>query len=323
MTDQWEAGDPPEVNLGPKTYPIQKPMYGVIVGRFQVPNLHNGHMELFNTVRNLHQRVIVFLGVNPGGANVDSPLDFDTRRRMIQGLFPEFSVHPLLDCSSDETWSQNLDMEISKLAQYGKVTLYGGRSSFVPHYKGKYTPVELKLNISNCSGTSVRNNITNFVRDDAAFRAGIIYAINNLYPRVITCVDVAILHHGEHGIQMLLGRKVGEDKWRFVGGHADPSSESFEADAKREAKEETGLYLDSVNYIGSRLVDDWRWRKVPDKIKTLFFAAWTMIPHFKAQDDINELKWFTWAEISSINFEMVSEHIPLMDMLIQYVEEFK
>lgn len=297
-------------------YPIQKPTYGIIVGRFQVHQLHEGHMELFKMVHSLHQRVIVFLGVNPGGANVDSPLDFESRRRMIQSKFPEFFVAPLLDCSSDETWSENLDQYLATLTPYGKVTLYGGRESFVPHYTGKHAPVELKLSVSHCSGTLIRNTLTNDIKDSADFRAGVIYAINNLYPRVITCVDVAILHSFEDGVKVLLGRKIGESGWRFIGGHADPKSSSFEHDAKREAFEETNLDINSLTYLGSRTVDDWRWRKVPDKIKTLFFVGWSNFEQFKANDDINELKWFKFND----EFAMVAEHLPLMRMLTDFDE---
>ena len=295
---------------------INKPSFGVIVGRFQVHELHDGHMELFRAVRGLHQRIIVFVGVNPGGASVHNPLDFDTRRRMIQAKFPEFSVAPLLDCSSDEAWSKNLDEEIGKFAQYGDVILYGGRDSFAPHYHGKFAPVELNLSIE-ASGTDIRNSLTNAVRESADFRAGVIYAINNLYPRVITCVDVAIMHRSKYGLQVALGRKTGEKLWRFVGGHAIPIG-SFEDDAKREAYEETGVDVNSLVYLGSRTVDDWRWRNSPDKIKTLFFVGWSNLSKIQANDDIAELDWFTLGLLDYESF--VNEHRPLFSMLMIYLE---
>jgi bifunctional NMN adenylyltransferase/nudix hydrolase len=117
-----------------------------------------------------------------------------------------------------------------------------------------------------------------------------------------------------------LGRKVGESNWRFIGGHADPRSESFEADAKREATEETNLDINSLKYLGSRVVDDWRWRKVPDKIKTLFFVGWTNFCHPNADDDMNELSWF---KFNGPFPPVVAEHVPLLDMLLDYYEEYK
>lgn len=294
-----------------------KPSYGVIVGRFQVPYLHEGHLELLKTVNSYHQHVIVFLGIAPGGANINNPLDYDTRRRMIQNKFPSFIVCPLVDCSSDETWSENLDKRISEIVLYGQVTLYGGRDSFVPHYKGKYKPVELELKVSHLSGTCIRNEISNKVLDCEEFRQGVIYSINHMYPRVITCVDVAILHNFLDGVKVLLGRKIGETNWRFIGGHADPSSSFFEDDAKREAYEETMLDINSIKYLGSILIDDWRWKYGPDKIKTLFFVAWSNYDKFEAKDDINELKWFSVTNLPYI----VPEHVVLLNALLTFLSK--
>lgn len=161
---------------------INKPSYGVIVGRFQVPYLHDGHLELFKAVQAYHQHVIVFLGVAPGGASVHNPLDYDTRRLMIQYSFPNFIVCPIADTSSDETWSTNLDTKISEIVIYGQVALYGGRTSFVPHYQGKHKPIELQLKDSHMSGSALRNEVTNRVRYSKDFREGVIYSINNMYP---------------------------------------------------------------------------------------------------------------------------------------------
>lgn len=58
---------------------------GIIVGRFQVPYLHKGHMDLINTVRRNHQKIIIFLGSRPGilGSR-NNPLDYPTREQMIK-----------------------------------------------------------------------------------------------------------------------------------------------------------------------------------------------------------------------------------------------
>src|SRR5271168_4896077 len=106
---------------------MNKPSYGVIVGRFQVNDLHDGHMELFREVRGRHNRVIVFIGIAPTDITRSNPLDFETRKRMIQSKFPEFTVLPILDVNSVEFWSQSLDKRISEVADFGDVTLYGGR----------------------------------------------------------------------------------------------------------------------------------------------------------------------------------------------------
>ncbi len=36
---------------------------GVIVGRFQVPNLHTSHMQLIEYVESRHMKMIVLLGI--------------------------------------------------------------------------------------------------------------------------------------------------------------------------------------------------------------------------------------------------------------------
>jgi bifunctional NMN adenylyltransferase/nudix hydrolase len=208
-----------------------KPSFGIIVGRFQVHELHDGHIELIQTVRGLHNRVIVFLGVAPAIGTRRNPLDFITRKKLIQASFPDVTVCPLPDMVTDEAWSRELDHRIAEIAPFGEITLYGGRDSFVPHYSGKYKPMELPLKIQK-SGEEVRAELGGTVMASPDFRAGVIYSTANQYPRVITTVDIAILSNSG---KLLLGRKKDEKGWRFIGGHADPKSDRFEQDAYRES----------------------------------------------------------------------------------------
>jgi bifunctional NMN adenylyltransferase/nudix hydrolase len=268
-----------------------KPSYGIIVGRFQVHNLHEGHLELFRQVSALHERVIVFIGVHPTGITRRNPLDFETRKKMIQAEYPDFMFFPLPDRGNDEAWSKDLDERIGEVVQYGTATLYGGRDSFTPYYHGKYKVHELILTPS-ISGTEVRASLTNRVMQSPDFRAGIIYAANNMYPRCVTTVDIAIVNRGVNGeIRVLLGRKDGEPAWRFIGGHAVPYK-TFEAQAKVETREESGLDLIRLTYIGSEVIDDWRWKKEVDGVVTLFFVGESMTLGGKADDDIKEICWF-------------------------------
>lgn len=130
------------------------------------------------------------------------------------------------------------------------------------------------------------------------------------YPTVFATVDVVI----ERNAMLLLGRKPNQQKFRFVGGFADPALDhSFEDAAKRETKEETELIVSKVRYLGSAKIDDPRYRDTEDCIIThLFFAEeWSGEP--LASDDIAELKWFDRAEISKETF--VTEHHVLWDLL--------
>jgi bifunctional NMN adenylyltransferase/nudix hydrolase len=136
--------------------------YGVIVGRFQVPDLHDGHMELFRQVAARHDGVVVFVGSHPAGLTKDHPLTFEVRKRMIEAKFPNFIVREIRDTKNDETWSRNLDAAISTAIDGpAEFTLYGGRYSFVPHYTtGKHKPVELTLSVESnkVSGTQLRQH---------------------------------------------------------------------------------------------------------------------------------------------------------------------
>ena len=288
---------------------ITKPSYGVLVARVQTPDLHEGHLWLFNEVKARHERVIIFLGVRPIGATYNNPLDFETRKAMIQAVYPTFNVLPLPDLPTDEAWSKLLDSRIRELADYGDVTLYGSRDSFTGHYFGAFTPVELTMpfDLRSINGTDIRAEITNTVTPSSDFRAGVIHAITNLRPQVKATVDVVITHHvitpGKDPLfkditqYFLLGRKPGRTAWQFIGGFSEPTTPSYEFDAKREVMEETGLDVHNLKYIGSALIPDWRWAGEPDQIKSLIFTAESMTMGGKAADDIAEVKWFKHTEL--------------------------
>jgi bifunctional NMN adenylyltransferase/nudix hydrolase len=297
---------------------MTNPSYGIIVGRFQVNDLHDGHMELFRIVRSRHDRVLVFIGVSPTGLTRNHPLDYETRRRMIQAKFPDISTAPLPDMETDELWGENLDREIEKHAAWGDITLYGGRDSFLPHYHGKYKPIELPIE-GKVSGTEIRERLTNTVMEDSNFRSGIIYAVNNIRPRVITCVDIIIARNIDREVLILLAQKPGETRWRFVGGHAEVATPDFETDAKHEAYEETGCDVNSLQYIGSALIDDWRWRKDPDKIKTLVFLGWTSATVALAKDDVSNVRWFDATTL--MPRDIVEAHLPIYKLLMKYMEK--
>jgi bifunctional NMN adenylyltransferase/nudix hydrolase len=292
---------------------MQTPDYGVLVARCQVDELHEGHLALFREVKARHNRVILFLGQKPIGSTYNNPLDFETRKAMVQKMFPDFFIFPLTDRQSDEQWSKDLDAKIYEVADYGKVTLYGGRDSFVPHYTGRHKPEELVLPqaVLGHSGTDIRARLTNTVKESPEFRAGIIYAITNLKPQCKATVDVVITHYKrlpgdgtrQNSMNMelnfLLGRKPGVEKWQFIGGFSEPNTPSYESDAIREVKEETNLDVAEVQFIGSALIPDWRWKGEPDQIKSLIFTGASETMDAKAKDDIAEVRWFPAHELKA------------------------
>lgn len=299
---------------------------GVIVGRFQVAELTDAHLELLTLVGEYHNgHVIVFVGVNASmQPTKHDPLDYETRRRMIQQQFPTYSIAPLMDQKTDELWSDLLDASIRAQVQFGKVFLYGGRDSFAPYYKGNYEIKNLELTLHpHISGTTHRQKISDFVLDTADFRAGIIYGMENSYSRILPCIDIAIVCRSDKHSAVptrpvvLLGRRKTEPKWRFIGGHAEKNS-SYEDDAVREAFEEAGVRPTNLEYVGSGSVQDWRFKNTSEQIKTSFYVGYVPNLSCKAGDDINEVSWHNLMELSKDDFEV--EHQFLFNILKRHLQ---
>ena len=294
---------------------LNKPSYGICVGRFQVNDLHEGHMELFRQISARHNGVIVFVGKAPAGLTQDNPLTFEARRAMINAKFPNFTVLPLMDTKTDEQWSADLDTAIKSVVDFGDVTLYGGSDSFVPHYSGQYKPVELALPTQSVSGTDIRKDVSNKVIESSEFRAGMIYALHHLWPVLLPCVDIAIFN--QDYTQVLLGRKPGEKEFRFVGGHAEKKHGSYEIGARYEVLEEATVEPGAMQYIGSAVIDDWRYRTVDRGIMTAFFATTVSNQASHPNDDIVETRWFDVDKLKQSDF--VDTHHILYKMMMAWL----
>jgi bifunctional NMN adenylyltransferase/nudix hydrolase len=234
---------------------------------------------------------------------------------MILQRFPDVNVLYIKDEASDDVWSKKLDAQVEDLLGANQTALlYGSRDSFIPHYKGNLKVVELEPN-RIISGTELRKEASNRVKASPDFRHGVIWGVNNQYPSCMPTVDVAIVDTVSR--RVLMAKKPSEKSYRFVGGFASPKSLSYEADAKREASEETGLEIGEPEYVGSALVDDWRYRKENNKIKTMFFVSRYIFGGPQANDDISEVRWF---DLKTINDnDIVSEHRPLLTMFLGWV----
>jgi bifunctional NMN adenylyltransferase/nudix hydrolase len=110
----------------------------VLVGRFQVPDLHEGHRELIEKVAAWHKKFLLVLGCSPTLVTRRNPLDFQARKLMINAHYPEIPIVPLMDCADDEEWSKKLDRRVREVFAVGSITLYGGRDSFIPYYHGQF-----------------------------------------------------------------------------------------------------------------------------------------------------------------------------------------
>lgn len=289
----------------------------VIVGRYQVHELHKAHREIIEEVMSKHERTVLFLGVSPVLGSTHDPLDFTARKRMIQELYPELTILSIPDMRNDEEWSKNLDSRIREIFPIGSVILYGGRDSFIKCYHGAFETKELANRVC-LSGTEIRKYVSEDIKSSKDWRAGVIYGTYNRYPISYQTVDIAVFN--EDDTEVLLARKPGEDKYRFIGGFVSPSDISLEYAAKREFSEEAGgAEVEITGYVGSFRVDDWRYRVERDKIMTTLFKAKYIYGQLKASDDISELKWVSINEIDLMN--IVEEHRTLMIALLSKMEK--
>ena len=281
----------------------------VIVGRFQVNELHEAHIDLITSVLNKHDRVLVFLGNSTIRNTLNNPLDYRARRTMIADKFPAVEIHYINDNPSDSTWTKNLDKLIGEqLLPMQTVTLYGSRDSFLKCYTGKFNTCELEAT-TFISGTEVRRRVCNNYPPTADYRAGMIAATAYRFPTAFQTVDIAVVN--DKG-ELLLARKPEEKKWRFIGGFSDPASVSLEEDAKREVQEEAGVEVGNITYLGSTLINDWRYRGEIDKIKTALFVAKYVFGKPEGADDVAEVKWVSINNLTKN--DIVETHHVLIDM---------
>lgn len=340
--EQKEANNPHSpTESAPEKYRI-----GVFVARFQTSMIHAAHAILINYIRNKNDRTVIVIGEAKTRLTQRNPLPAESRMQMIKDMYDTSNdlinlkdkivdVISLDDEKYDEVWSNNLDKEIEKYIENHifyknkqapirgfnnfEITLYCGRDGFNQYYKGKHKVEEIdNIGIEHLSATEQRKQIHSRIKNSVEWREGVIYASAHRYPTSFQTVDIAILKEQEGKIELLLGRKKGESKYRFVGGFVDATDESLESAAKREVMEECdGIETDDYKYIGSAKINDWRYKNEKDSIMTALFVCKYIFGHPKATDDITEVKWFEIDSSKEFTIEIEDEHKPLMTMLLK------
>lgn len=306
----------------------EKYSVGVIVARFQVPALHEAHIELINSVLEKHAKVLILLGLAPTKGTVKNPLDYQPRRQMILEAFPpqkypNVSVGYIKDIKDDLKWSKTLDnLILDEIQPNDTVCLYGGRDSFIKSYKGRFPTCEL-VSDRFVSGSEIRAQVAAAPQAHPFFRAGAIWATHQRYPTVYPTVDVIPYHPRDKKI--LLIKKPNETLYRFPGGFASPEDESYEVAAVRELKEETKLDALESNliYLGSARVKDWRYENEVDKIITHVYFAKNVEGDVEAGDDASEARWFpaaTFSDLTNIRTSLVEEHVDLFNKFLDKVQ---
>lgn len=147
---------------------------GVIVGRFQTPYLHKGHLHLIETALKENDVVIIFIGVTRHGIRNDkNPYSYQFRGEVLEYHLSnnkdKFLISSIEDIPGDDrAWSILLDhtivqkcrghMLIKENNDYSAITLYGSRDSFLEVYKGGFT-VKMIDSHGAYSSTAIREQL--------------------------------------------------------------------------------------------------------------------------------------------------------------------
>lgn len=291
--------------------------YGIVIGRFQTPELHIGHRTLLNTVKALCDKLVIFVGQSPEPLTKNNPLDFDTRLQMLYRLYPEATIMPIMDAETPIKWSNLLDYYISLVAP-GDVTIYGGRDNCLKLYSGKHKTQTINLDnkdIVDVKASAIRSNIKPV--DSDLFRSGIIYAANKLKPRLLPTVDIGIIVKDK----LILGKKYGSDMWRLPGGTVETWDKCLQSAASRELREETNIYISDLEHVGSYINKSTKFLE-SFICSTLYTKKLTTLPTVaKAGDDLETLMQVEFPlKDKAIYNTIVPNHLPLIFLLNGYYE---
>lgn len=289
-----------------------------IIARFQTPVLHEGHKALIEEVLQTHGKLVIVLGISPVLGTTKNPFDYHTREKLIKESYPEVVVLPLHDDPSDLVWSQKLDLLLRETFPHETINLFGSRDSFINYYHGKLTTIELPQH-GDFNATALRKMYADKVGSSEDFRAGILYASHNQYPKVFPTVDICVFSKSRD--QVLLAQKPNNPLWRFPGGFSDPEDSSFEMAAKRELTEECGaIVTGDWHYEASFKIADWRYKNERDKIITSFFSCTLSTGEATPNDDIVHLDWIAIQDLPQLmaSDKTSPEHEPLFKHIIEH-----
>lgn len=287
---------------------------GVVIAKFQVPQLHLGHLHLITHVRERHEDVLILIGYYPGVRNKKYQLRVDERVVMVKQSLAgqKFTVLPLRDNPlSSEKWSKGLDALIAETFPGRDAVLYGSRDSFIPYYSGGSPTVEVTP-IFNDSGTQWRAD-TEFPHSVDA-RKAIIWDQEHRPPFIYSAADIAIVDCKKRQV-LLIGKEIHDGKLSFPGGHVEKTDGSALVTAKREAGEEVpGAKFEELFYLGSIIIDDPRYRGTSDGVMTTFYFAPYLEGEPSPGDDADSVYWVSFNDLLG---SLVPWHQPLGKLLLE------
>ena len=288
----------------------------IIVGKFQTPYLHAGHIQLLNKASLESDRVVIFLGTAPKSRK--NPLNFETRKLMIHTIYPSFEIYEIEDKKHDSVWVEYLDYQISRVIDNNDDTiLYGGRDSFIPTYKknnGFYNTEEIEEEfVIDSNGTSLREECATKIMATTDYRTGVIASLYQSYPVVFSTVDIIVEKEIDGVLHLLLGQKhvdIDKDIWVFPGGFIDKGDITGRDSASRELKEETSLDIAPKMFkIFDQIeIPDWRYLNTEHSIFTTIYLVrikneweeFVFNSKEKACDDLANVKWTPIHEVETV-----------------------
>lgn len=301
---------------------------GIIVARFQVPSLHDGHVHLITEAAKKVDKLVIFLGYKVNQPDTKNPFSYAVRKAMLEqtllliGLKDKVVIDKIEDNPiSNDSWCNELDIKIEEIVkdlEDAEVILYGSRDSFITHYTGKFLTQEVK-DVLGISGTEIRGQVLSLTEDKLtdAHREGALYGLKNIYPVGMAVVDVVVYKKTEAGISVLLGRKRREVLFRIIGGFFDVTVDtSLEDAALRELREEVGeIVVTDPVYVTSLKIDDWRYRDNQHKIVSSLFMVNYVSGDAVANDDIEEVRWVDVDDIERLG--VITSHKRFIEKVLE------
>lgn len=295
---------------------------GVLIGRFQVPEMHEGHRFLVREMLEKCDRVLILFGSANRTRSVKNPFTYQERKAAALKLFPTILTAPINDyLYSDSQWMADVAATIEDCREglcheYEtgdvEVVLYGHHKDgndylrWFPQYQ--YVNINSDIDIS---GTEVRNSFSHLlpenVQADMAYFAKERKTFSRYpYPGSlnICCGDAVVECLGHI---LLIKRKFtpGAGNWALPGGHKN-TDETFLQCALRELKEETNIRIPEPVLLGSikstRLFDS---PKRSSGIPKLTLAVHLVVkpnpdgslPRANGSDDAAETSWVPIADV--------------------------
>lgn len=138
------------------------------------------------------------------------------------------------------------------------------------------------------------------------------------YPRPAVTADCVVFCNDSDGLSVLLIERANEPFkgcWAFPGGFMD-MEENAEDCAKRELKEETGMEVRSLKYLGtfSEVNRDPRGRTI-----TIAYYAVVEKSEVVGADDASQARWFPINLIPSLAFD----HDKILQMALEEIKKDK